>query len=357
MRRSNSNLLTYLKAPHSTSPSTHSKHNSVFSFHISSISLLSQMASFSLAKSILPLLVLLTLVNFSIGARPRKLDLWIPGPNDYPDDSYLFKYHNGEVLNGNIPISIIWYGYFDWPKRSIILDFLYSLTPNPSESNPCIAQWLSTIDQLYLSKVSNQQTQFTTVNQTDNWYGLGKSLNMSQIEQLTSSAGTQKGGITLIFTSEDVSVEGFCMNHCAFHGSDQGSGTTFIWVGNSISQCPGQCAWPFYQPLYGPQTPPLLPPNGDVGVDAMVINLASMIAGVVTNPFGNGFYQGNQETPLEACTACPGVYGPGAFSGYPGHLLTDGTTGVNYNANGPNGRKYLLPALYDPTMATCSTLN
>jgi Phosphate-induced protein 1 conserved region len=316
-----------------------------------------QMASFALCKTILPLLVVLTVVNSSVGARPRKLGLWVPGQDDYPDDSYLLKYHNGGVLQGYIPISIVWYGYFSWNQKVILVDFLYSLTSNPWQSNPSVAQWWKTIDKLYLSKVSNRKSQVTIVNQADNWYWWGKYLTMSQIAKLASNAHTPMGGITIVFTSEDVGVEGFCVNQCAVHGSDQSSSKTFIWVGNSKSQCPGQCAWPFHQPLYGPQAPPLLPPNGDVGVDGMVMNLASMIAGTVTNPFGNGYYQGAKETPMETCTACPGVYGQGAFPGYSGQLRMDWTTGASYNANGVNRRKYLLPAIFDPSTSVCSTLN
>ncbi|KAI8005200.1 Protein EXORDIUM [Camellia lanceoleosa] len=146
------------------------------------------------------------------------------------------------------------------------------------------------------------------------------------------------------------------MSRCGTHGSAKTSQIKgrnykfpYIWIGNSVTQCPGQCAWPFHQPLYGPQTPPLVAPNNDVGLDGMLINLASLLAGTVTNPFGNGYYQGSAGAPLEAASACPGIYGKGAYPGYPGNLLVDPTTGASYNANGENGRKYLLPALYDPT--------
>ncbi|KAF3337621.1 Protein EXORDIUM [Carex littledalei] len=310
------------------------------------------MHPYLIAKGILSILLLLTLANSSVGARPRKLGLWSP-------DTNLLTYHNGGVLQGNIQISIVWYGYFSRAQKTIVTDFLLSLTSNPRQPNPSVAQWWSTIDRLYLSKVgkSNQKSQITIVRQADNWYQYGKSLTMSQIAQLASKARTPKGGITLVFTAQDIAVEGFCRNQCAIHGSDQSSRTTYIWVGNSETQCPGQCAWPFHQPLYGPQTPPLLPPNGNVGVDGMVMNLASMIAGTVTNPFGNGYFQGPQEAPMEACTACPGVYGRGAFPGYAGQLLTDSSTGASYNANGANGRKYLLPAIFDPATSVCSTLN
>jgi hypothetical protein len=73
----------------------------------------------------------------------------------------------------------------------------------------------------------------------------------------------------------------------------------YMWVGNSELQCPGQCAWPFHQSIYGPHSPLLVAPKNDVGRDGMVINIASLLAGTVTNPFGNGFFQGPKEASLE----------------------------------------------------------
>ncbi|KAH0683726.1 hypothetical protein KY290_022359 [Solanum tuberosum] len=146
------------------------------------------------------------------------------------------------------------------------------------------------------------------------------------------------------------------MGNCGYHGSGQGKRTVFIWVGNSATQCPGQCAWPFHQPIYGPQAKPLGAPNGDVGADGMVVNIASLLAGVVTNPYGNGYYQGPAEAPLEAASACAGLYGKGAYPGYAGELLVDSITGASYNAHGTNGRTYLLPGLFDPNKSACSTI-
>jgi hypothetical protein len=79
--------------------------------------------------------------------------------------------------------------------------------------------------------------------------------------------------------------------------------------GQQGQQGPGKCAWPFHQPLYGPQTAPLVPPNGDVGVDGMVISLAALLAGTATNPYGDGYYQGEAGTGLESATACAGIFG------------------------------------------------
>ncbi|GKF23226.1 EXORDIUM-like protein, partial [Tanacetum coccineum] len=201
---------------------------------------------------------------------------------------------------------------------------------------------------------------------SDEKYSLGKSLTDKDIVALASK-GETRNAVNIVLTASDVLVDGFCSSRCGSHGSAPSPASAktvkgknykfaYIWVGNSETQCPGQCAWPFHQPIYGPQAAPLVAPNNDVGVDGMVINLAGLLAGTATNPFGNGYYQGDADAPLEAASACPGVYAKGAYPGYAGDLLIDPTTGASYNAHGTNGRKYLLPALYDPSSSTCSTL-
>ncbi|GKA18035.1 EXORDIUM-like protein [Tanacetum coccineum] len=87
-------------------------------------------------------------------------------------------------------------------------------------------------------------------------------------------------------------------------------------------------------------------------MDGMVINLASLLAGTTTNPFRNGYYQRDASAPLEAASACPIIYGKGAYPGYPGDLLVDSTTGASYNAHGTNGRMYLVPATTTKTAFT-----
>ncbi|KAH7524359.1 hypothetical protein FEM48_Zijuj06G0111000 [Ziziphus jujuba var. spinosa] len=230
------------------------------------------------------------------------------------DQTQLLKYHNGPLLSGKISINLIWYGKFKPSQRAIVSDFITSLTSSSS---------------------SNTNTRRELL--------FGKSITNEHIVKLASK-GDQGNAINVVLTSSDVAVEGFCLSRCGTHGSALGSKTghikgknykfAYIWVGNSETQCPGQCAWPFHQPIYGPQTKPLIAPNNDVGLDGMIINLASLLAGTATNPFGNGFFQGPAEAPLEAASACPGVYGKGAYPGYAGSLLVDRTTGASYNANG-----------------------
>lgn len=192
-------------------------------------------------------------------------------------------------------------------------------------------------------------------------YTLGKLLKTRHLVALANKVNGLNS-INVVLTAKDVAVDGFCMSRCGTHGSTrviQGKKVTrsaYVWVGNSETQCPGQCAWPFHQPIYGPQTPPLVSPNGDVGVDGMIINLATVLAGTVTNPFNNGYFQGPATAPLEAVSACTGIFGSGAYPGDPGRVLVEKTTGASYNANGVNGRKYLLPAMWDPQTSACKTL-
>lgn len=284
------------------------------------------------------------------------------------DQSQLLHYHNGPLLSGKISINLIWYGKFNPSQKAIISDFITSLsssTAQPRSNQPSVATWWKTTDKYYHLSNKKASSPFLSLGKQilDDKYSLGKSLTTKQIIELASK-GEQNNAINVVLTSADVAVEGFCMSRCGTHGSSSSASHikgknnkfAYIWVGNSETQCPGQCAWPFHQPMYGPQNPPLVAPNNDVGLDGMVINLASLLAGTTTNPFGNGFFQGPAEAPLEAASACTGVYGKGAYPGYAGNLLVDSTTGASYNAHGANGRKYLLPALYDPSTSSCSPL-
>ncbi|CAH1443297.1 unnamed protein product [Lactuca virosa] len=277
---------------------------------------------------------------------PRKLAL-VQTP------ATVLKYHKGSVLHGNITVNLLWYGKFSAIQKTIIIDFLESLNshlPTP----PSAAAWWQTTAK-YKGGLRSIQLGKQTV---DEKCSLGKSLKDSHLIYLASK---NKGfnQISLVLTAADVGVAGFCMNRCGTHGStrvNKGHNFAYAWVGNSVTQCPDQCAWPFVQPTFGPKMPPLVAPNGDIGVDGMVINIATVMAGTVTNPFDGGYFQGPATAPLEAVTACTGIFGSGAFPGYPGKVLVDKKTKVSYNVQGVKGRRYLLPAMWDPDTLTCKTL-
>ncbi|KAE9615232.1 putative phosphate-induced protein [Lupinus albus] len=313
----------------------------------------------SLAFSSILLTLFLTLSLFHSTSAARKL-------SESDQELQLFKYHKGPLLSGKISVNLIWYGKFKPSQRAIISDFVTSLSSKPT-SQPSVATWWKTTEKFYHhtttrnNKSPNLALSLGTQILDEN-YSLGKSLTDNQILKLASK-GVQKDAINVVLTASDVTVDGFCSSKCGSHGSSAGARINgkrykfaYIWVGNSETQCPGQCAWPFHQPIYGPQNPALVAPNNDVGLDGMVINVASLLAGTATNPFGNGYFQGPKEAPLEAASACTGVYGKGAYPGYAGNLLVDPTTGASYNANGVNGRKYLVPALFDPKTSSCATL-
>ncbi|KAL3504760.1 hypothetical protein ACH5RR_034601 [Cinchona calisaya] len=325
------------------------------------------MASFARVSTfhyILKMFLLISIFNSSFASRIIGRTL----VQDQQQQYQLLDYHKGPLLSGKISVNLIWYGKFSATQRAIIADFITSLSSPSHQIQPSVESWWKQIETYYHLANSKKPSSLSLYlgKQIFDDYSLGKSLTEQKIEQLASK-GEQKDAINVVFTSADVIVDGFCQNTCGSHGSSKGgvikkgnknyySKFAYIWVGNSETQCPGYCAWPFHQPQYGPQNPPLVPPNNDVGMDGMVINLGSLLAGTATNPFGTGYYQGPAEAPLEAATACPGVYAKGAYPGYAGDLLVDPTTGASYNARGTNGRKYVLPALYNPSTTTCSTL-
>uniref|UniRef100_A0A2P2IX19 Protein EXORDIUM-like 2 n=1 Tax=Rhizophora mucronata TaxID=61149 RepID=A0A2P2IX19_RHIMU len=290
-------------------------------------------------------LVLFTFVGPSISTTSKPAAL-------VQEQPLVLKYHNGALLNGNIVVNLIWYGKFSPVQRSIIVDFVNSLS-SVGGPLPSVASWWKTTSN-YRGGSRTLKVGHQILHEQ---YTLGKILKANHLLALASKINFAVDSINVVLTASDVAVDGFCMR-CGTHGSSTrgASRGTYIWVGNSEIQCPGQCAWPFHRPIYGPQTPPLVAPNGDVGVDGMIINLATLFANTVTNPFNDGYFQGPPTAPLEAVSACPGIFGSGSYPGYPGSVLVDKTTGASFNAHGINGRKYLLPAMWDPQTSACKTL-
>ncbi|CAN6202053.1 unnamed protein product [Urochloa humidicola] len=307
----------------------------------------------------LPLLILAVVV---LGAaplprcaafNPRMLFLVKPDP-------IVLRDHGGALLTGNLTVNLLFYGRFAPSQRAIVADFVRSLSAAAPRNapGPSVASWWRTTS-LYRGGGARVALGRQVL---DERMSLGRGpLWPANITSLARAAGHHRGAVTAVLTAADVAVSPFCVSRCGAHGGDRAGAHgraryAYLWAGNPERQCPGQCAWPFHQPPYGPQAPPLVPPNGDVGVDGMVISLAALLAGTVTNPYGDGYYQGDAGAGLEAATACAGIFGSGAYPGYPGKLLVDPATGGSYNAVGLGGRKYLLPALWDPTTSQCKTL-
>lgn len=269
------------------------------------------------------------------------------------------QYHSGPMLTGseNLNVFIVWYGRFSNGQRSTILDFFESFQDTDSVAPSVRSWWKTTAAYKDFANAGVPAGVKVAGEMSMNDYPLGVKLSRQDIEVLVlesvNSFTANSKAIYLVLTSEDVLVDGFCMSTCASHSFIHE--LPYAWVGNAATQCPGQCAWPFALPQYGPiGATPLVAPNGDIGADGMVINIANMLAGAATDPYISAWFQGDAGAPLEAATACAGIYGEGAYPGYAGKLLTESVSGASFNVRGHNGRKFLLPALWDPVTRTCA---
>eukprot|EP00250_Pteridium_aquilinum_P016664 c2322_g1_i1 orf=93-1151(-) len=312
-----------------------------------------------------------------------------------PPTPLVLPYHHGPLLTGNsrspLLVHLLWYGSFTPSQRAIVTDFFSSFDYEPMRGShvvpkrqiqprqvaPSVWSWwkvaASYVDNNNASVASSVKLgkQFS-----DTSYSMGKSLKRIHMQALllkaikdkalprgTGSTSSSSTNLYFVLTSSNVYVERFCMNSCGFHdytrpprsGMPNYRALPFAWVGDPATQCPGLCAWPFAVPQFGPPNPPLIPPNRDVGMDGMIINIATLLAGAATNPFGSGYFQGDASAPLEAATACAGTFGPGSYPGYPGELQVDNITKASFNAQGINHKKYLLPALWNPLTLKCTT--
>lgn len=307
-------------------------------------------------------------------------------------------YHHGSILAGPKPIklSLIFYGQFDSSERATLKTFLSSLSPSsvqaqrrslraslrlPVVETPSVSSWWS-LTQHYSDLQGRHVSQTVEVEkEMDDPYTLGRRLTASDIDILARRSANADGttSLSVIFTSADVIVDGFCLHACGRHtytsvvdegrnadGADGGFGygvgsanaghgmLPYVWVGNPELQCPGFCAWPFAKPQYGPDMAPLKAPNG-VGVDGMIITLAKLLVGAATNPLRNGFYEGDEASVLfEAGGVCAGKFGAGAYPGFPGEVLRSSRTGASYNMEGRHGAQFLVPWVWNPATETCA---
>ncbi|XP_061368282.1 protein PHOSPHATE-INDUCED 1-like [Gastrolobium bilobum] len=186
------------------------------------------------------------------------------------DQQLQFKYHKGPLLTGKISVNLIWYGKFNPSQRAIIADFITSLSsPKPitrftTASQPTVATWWKATEKYYNLINSNKSPKLAPSlgsQVIDEKYSMGKSLTDDQIMKLASK-GAQKQAINVVLTVADVAVDGLCSSRCGTHGSSMGARVNgkryrfaYIWVGNSETQRPGQCAWPFHQGIHGPLNP------------------------------------------------------------------------------------------------------
>ncbi|XP_038887065.1 protein EXORDIUM-like 2 [Benincasa hispida] len=263
--------------------------------------------------------------------------------------------HGGQMLKGNLDLSLVFYGQLGRVQKSTLRSFLRSLNQHgPAGYGSQVSSWWRMVSAYVPGGVEIKVR--VAKQYVDPRYSLGKVLTRDFIMILVKNAvaGLSRA-VPVIVAARDVSVQGLCMGKCAEHGVIDG--IPYVIIGNPVTECPGACAWPFHRADYGPPGAILKPPSGDVAADAMVVSLASGLASVVTNPFQTGLFQiGEKANMVEASTACPGMFGTGATPGYTGKVAVDPRTGGAYNAVGFRGKKFLLPALWNPKTSSCWTV-
>ncbi|KAK9143350.1 hypothetical protein Syun_012750 [Stephania yunnanensis] len=291
----------------------------------------------------------------------------------------------GPVLTSNITVHPIWYGH--WPPlpkthhpQLPLLHLRPRPRPNPHHHHPhphrrpqsTVSAWWRTV-RLYTDQTNQNISETLILGQekNDRFYSHGKSLTRLSIQDVIKSAVTSrtkplpinpKSGLYLLLTSADVAVQDFCGQVCGFHyftfPSIVGYTLPYAWVGNSATQCPGSCAYPFAVPTYIPGLKPKRAPNGDIGVDGMVSVIGHEIAELATNPLVNAWYAGQDPSfPTEIADLCEGIYGTGGGGSYMGQLMEDGRDGATYNMVGNGGRRFLVQWVWNPVLSYCSGPN
>jgi hypothetical protein len=274
----------------------------------------------------------------------RELSLFTP-------PALILNYHGGPLLSAStgIPLYLIWYGGFSVKEQLAVVEFLSSISPTKKQAQgqlgtPTVSTWWKTLT-MYKDKLKKGVSPIVTVAGQYHYttpLPYGKQLTTAEIENIVTNSREQHfpkancDAVFLVLTAYDIAVDGFCEASCGSHASvttKSKANVPYVWVGNPVTQCPGQCAWPYAAPLYGP--PNFTP---------------------LTNPFDTGYYQGVASEPSEAATACPGIFGPDAYPGYPGQLKTNPSSKASFNAYGIHGSLFLLPALWNPGSQSCQAL-
>ncbi|KAG7641071.1 Protein EXORDIUM-like [Arabidopsis suecica] len=311
----------------------------------------------------------ITLVNPKLP--PRSLSLTSSKKFEGSSNLVHLRYHMGPVLSSSpINIYVIWYGQWSRPHKSLIRDFLNSISDAKAPS-PSVSEWWRTAS-LYTDQTGSNVSRSVLIagEYSDSKYSHGQHLTRLTIQEVIASAARSasfpvdhKNGMYLVLTSHDVTMQDFCRAVCGFHyftfPSMVGYTMPYAWVGQSGKQCPEVCAYPFALPGYMGHGGPgeLRPPNGETGVDGMVSVIGHELAEVVSNPLINAWYAGEDPTaPTEIGDLCEGLYGSGGGGGYIGQVMRD-REGKTFNMNGKGGRKFLVQWIWNPNLKACSGPN
>lgn len=220
-------------------------------------------------------------------------------------------YHGGPLVTGSPDVYLIWYGCWaencgsagDTATQFILTDFLSNVGGSPyfqiNAMYPDTQGHTPSGALLYSGAAVDR-------------YSYGLELTAADLQGIVSDlilAGQlplNPSGIYLILASADVSstATGFCqLSAQPHHGRGMVLGTDFRYgfVGNPV-RCPAIAAAQFVA-SDGSRLPT---PNGNFGADGMANTMAHLLDGIVTNPFGNGWFD---KYGLENADKCAGTFG------------------------------------------------
>ena len=229
---------------------------------------------------------------------------------DVKTDSKIL-YHNGPLITGAPDVYVIWYGCWadncgsagDTATQFILTDFISNVGGTPyfqiNAMYPNNSGGAPSGGLLYGGAAVDR-------------YSHGLELTAADMQGIVSDlilAGQlplDPSGIYLILASGDVSssATGFCQASAQPHhgrGWVLGSEFRYGFVGNAV-RCPTIAA-PQFIASDGSRLPT---PNGNFGADAMASTIAHLLAGIVTNPSGGGWFD---RYGLENADKCAGQFG------------------------------------------------
>ncbi|KAF8052207.1 hypothetical protein N665_1588s0019 [Sinapis alba] len=301
-----------------------------------------------------------------------------------------------QIPDGTLNLSLLWYGQFTPVQKERVHDFIESLNFDAKEGlDPKVSAWWKVVESyqerfevndIYRqkNKKSNNKTVAPRIkvkvvrSYVDEKMMFGKDLTIDNGEKLVETAvGNMSKVVPVVLLASQVRAHnvGFCNGTCQEYGltinsniKGQKKKQAYIMVSDPEVQCPGECAWPFHMANKGPHGMTYQPPSGEIGADALVIQLATGLADVATNPAiteslfkseppynTNGNHHSSSLYIVDPATKCIRVFGSGAFPGFTGKIRVDPLTGGAFNSHGINHLKFLIPSIWDPKTKSCYT--
>jgi phosphate-induced protein 1 len=266
-----------------------------------------------------------------------------------PSGSTQILWHGGPVLEGKVPIYVIYYGTgFPATTQTIVNAFLEGLggtdqynvnktycelqTTDCADESPSTAisgalDYPLNLHHVFLDSGS-QGTQISSPR-------VPKILQYALASATPGHLPTDDGAVYILITAPNVNVPGFCTSFCAYHTLSTSivSGHTIHYAfvpepGSKCTVCDGNFA------VYHEADTP----NDDPGADEMVDSLVHEISETVTDPNLNAWYTSSGAENGDLCNynyASPSLT----------TTTVEGNT-VHYNATW-NGFKYLIQRIWE----------